>query len=408
MLDAPPGRKRPTDLIGAAITAARERFPSTIETLERWLRKLVIAAIHRFDWRLIEISNPHRIGHLCVEIDAYLKDMILRGTLPGMVFLERTDRGFANDTMAAYASKYVRIFRNRFLKDCFKLAGLYVSRTTKTHPYCVATNQTAACFDVYARWGQRAPLFRLTNQDRRFGEAQLRRMGVPKGAWFVCLHAREAGYSPTDEVWHSYRNMDIEDYDLAIEEIAARGGWCIRLGDATMKPIRPRANVVDYARSAMKSDTLDVFLPASCRFFLGCASGLVSIATVFGRPAALVNMAPLSGVYSPGVNDLAIPQRVQLPDGRVASFEEIMAQDVANFRLSEQFARRGLTLLKASPEEIRELVVETIERVEGRAVDSAADDARQDRFRALFSEGHFAHKAGSRVGRDFLRNHMPD
>ena len=286
--------------------------------LHRQLTKLVVKAIHGFDWRLIEVSNPHRIGHLCVEVDCYLKDMMLRGTMPGKVFLARTDAGFANDAIAAYLSRYVRIFRSRFLQDCFKLAGLYVSVTVKTHPYAVAMYKTAACYDVYSRWGRRAALFRLTKRDQRFGDAQLRRLGVPKGAWFVCFHAREPGYSPVDEAWHSYRNMDVEDYGLAIEEITARGGWCIRMGDKTMKPMRPRANVVDYARSATKSARMDVFLGARCRFFLGCASGPIAIATMFGRPSAVVNMAPLSAAYAFSVDDVAIPhhgERADKPSG---------------------------------------------------------------------------------------------
>jgi putative glycosyltransferase (TIGR04372 family) len=362
--------------------------------------------IHRFKWRLIEVSNAHRIGHLCVEVDCYLKDMILRGTIPGRIFLAKGEGGFANDTIAAYLSKRVTIFRSRFLQDCFKLAGLYVSVTTKTHPYAVAMYKTAACYDVYSRWGQRPPLFRLTDRDRRFGEAQLRRMGVPKGAWFVCFHAREPGYSPTDEAWHSYRNMDIEDYGLAIEEITAWGGWCIRMGDATMKPITPRANVVDYARSAMKSARMDVFLGAKCRFFLGCASGPIAIATLFGRPSAVVNMAPLSAAYAFSVDDVAIPQRVRLADSSLPSFAEIMTQGVANLRLAEEFEKRGITMIKASPEEIREVAVEMIERLEGRAEYTPDDEDRQERFRALFRDGHYAFKAGSRIGRDFLRKYM--
>ncbi len=374
--------------------------------VHRQLTKIVIKVILRFGWRLIEVSNPHRIGHLCTEVDTYLKDMTLRGTMPVKLFLARTDRGFANDAVAAYMAQYVRIFRSRFLQDCFKLAGLRGSVTTKTHPYAVAINGTAACYDVYSRWGERAPLFRLTARDRRFGEAELRRLGVPKGAWFVCVHAREPGYSPTDQLWHSYRDMDIEDYGLAIDEITRRGGWCIRIGDATMTPIRPRQNVIDYALSDAKSARMDVFLCASCHWLLGCASGPIALATMFGRPSAVVNMAPLSSAYAFGVTDIAIPQRVRLSDGREPSFEEIMSHPMANFRLAEEFERAGITLIKATPAEIRDLTLEMIERLDEGTRDTPEDDDRQQRFRALFKQGHYAYKAGGRIGRDFLRKYM--
>lgn len=375
--------------------------------LHRHAARIVVAVIHRFDWHLIEISLTHRIGHLCVEADCFLKERILAGTLPGRIFLARPATGFANDAIVTYLKTYITIFDSRFLQECFKLAGLRSPRITKTHPYASAIRKTCAAHGLYARWGDRPPLFRLTPRDRRFGEAQLRRMGVPAGAWFVCLHARAPGYSPRDESDHSYRNVDIEDYSLAIDAIVARGGWCIRLGDPSMPPMRPRPNVIDYALSPFQSARMDVFLGATCRFLLGCASGPCLIATLFGRPCVAVNLAPLSTAYSFGVEDIAIPQRVQLADGRIPSFQEVMTSSIANLRVTSEFEARGVTLIRNTPEEIRDVVLEMLERLDGRAVYDAADDARQDAFRALFTDGHYSYKAGSRIGRDFLRQHMP-
>jgi putative glycosyltransferase (TIGR04372 family) len=376
--------------------------------LDKRVRNVVVKLINTFRWHLIEISYPNRIGHLCIEVDSYLKDMILRGKLPGRVFLTKPDYPFANDTVIAYFKQRLTVTRSRFLRDCFKLAGRQVPAITRTHPYAVAMYKTARAFDVYARWGHRPPLFRLSGRDRRFGEAMLRRMGVPAGAWFVCVHARSAGYSPTDDALHTFRNMDIEDFGLAIDEITARGGWCIRVGDATMKPMLPRANVVDYALSSIKSARMDVFLAARCRFFLGSNSGPLALATMFGQPAALVNLAPLSASYSYGPDDLSIVQRVRMDDGRLPSFAEIMGGPIANLRLADEFDARGISLIQASPEEIRELVLEMIERLEGRAIYTPEDEARQAGFRSLFHDGHHGYKACSRVGRDFLRRHMTE
>jgi len=69
------------------------------------------------------------------------------------------------------------------------------------------------------------------------------------------------------------RNANISDYTDAMRAIVARGGWCIRVGDPTMRPLDPIPGVVDYARSSSKSDWMDLFLCARCRFFLGNTSG---------------------------------------------------------------------------------------------------------------------------------------
>jgi putative glycosyltransferase (TIGR04372 family) len=173
-----------------------------------------------------------------------------------------------------------------------------------------------------------------------------------------------------------------------------------------MRAIQPREQVVDYARSRFKSDGMDVFLAASCRFFLGSSSGVHYIATIFGRPGAIANTAPMACAYLPGIEDLAIPQRVRLADGRMPTFEEIMASDIANCRLTSEFENRGAILIKVSAQEIRGMVLELLDRLDGKAVYSQEDEDRQMRFKALFRDGHYAYMAGSRIGRDFLSQHF--
>ncbi|MBV9834111.1 MAG: hypothetical protein JO055_06885, partial [Alphaproteobacteria bacterium] len=62
-----------------------------------------------------------------------------------------------------------------------------------------------------------------------------------------------------------------------------------------------------------------------------------------------------------------------------------------------------LELVNNTPEEILALAQEMLERLDGRAVYTADDEARQDKFRALFAKGHYSYGAASRIGRDFLR-----
>ena len=52
-----------------------------------------------------------------------------------------------------------------------------------------------------------------------------------------------------------------------------RGAWCLRMGDPSMRPMPRAPRVIDYAHSAIRSDWMDVFLCARCRFFIGNTSG---------------------------------------------------------------------------------------------------------------------------------------
>lgn len=360
------------------------------------------------DAKLVTVAVPQRIGHLALETDCFLRDAILKaGRVPLAIMVEPTQGGFANPVLAEYLSRYVLIVPRIQRGDLIEKALTHAGFAIHTAPYAVAMYETAKSYDVFRRWSRRKPLFTLTPQDRTVTREALRAMGVPEGAWFVCVHARTGGYSPADEHWHAHRNVDIADYEPAMDLITARGGWCIRMGDATMSPMPPRERTVDYALSPLKSARLDIGLTASCRFFLGCASGLYNVAAMFGRPSVLANVTPLSGAYALGLEDLAIPQKVLDADGCMMPFDATFDSDVANFRLAEEFEGRDLRPTNVHPNEIAELTAEMMDRLEGTAIYTADDERRQDIFRGYLRPGHYAHGAGSRIGREFLRSYLP-
>ena len=373
-----------------------------------WTSRAAKAILDRFGLQYVNVSVPQRIGHLALETDCFLRDRLLTtGRLPVTIMIEPPHGGFANPVLAEYLARYVAILPRDAGSERMDRILVKGGYAVYTAPYAVAMYETALAYDVYRRWGPRAPLFTLTDADRAATRAFLREVGVPDGAWFVCVHARTGGYSPSDEHWHAHRNVDIVDYAEAMDRIVARGGWCIRMGDATMEPLPPQERVVDYARSSHKSARLDVALTASCRFFLGCASGLYNVASMFGRPSALANTTPLSGAYALGLDDLALPQGVRDASGRLLPVDAILATNVANFRLAEEFKGAGLTPRNVTPAEIAAITEEMLDRLDGVAVYTADDETRQERFRSLLRPGHYAHGTGSRLGREYLRAHLP-
>ena len=375
--------------------------------LDRRTSSVAKAILDRVDLKFVNVSVPQRIGHLALEGDCFLREHILNtGRPPVAVMVEPAHGGFANPVMAEYLSRYVTIIPRITRGDLVDKALVEAGYAVHTAPYAVAMYETARAFDVYRRWGKRAPLFALTPGDRAAAAAFLRSAGVPAGAWFVCMHARARGYSPSDEHWHTHRNVDIADYGAAIDHIVSRGGWCIRMGDPTMEPMAPQAQVIDYARSPQKSPRLDIALTASCRFFLGCASGLYNVAAMFGRPSALANLTPLSGAYGLGVDDLAIPQGIVDARGRALHVAEVFASKVADYRLAEEFRADGLTPRNVAPVEIAALADEMMDRLDGAAVYTAGDEARQESFRGFLRPGNYAYGTNSRLGRDYLQAHL--
>ncbi|WP_229837487.1 TIGR04372 family glycosyltransferase [Thalassobaculum fulvum] len=121
---------------------------------------------------------------------------------------------------------------------------------------------------------------------RRFREAA----GIGPGERIVTVHGRQAGYRPNEQ--HDLRNVDIESYVPALRMLVRRGYRVVRLGDSTMTPLPAIDGLVDYAVSPLKSEALDVLLPAAAAFHIGSSSGLSVVPLLFGVPCLFLNWHP--------------------------------------------------------------------------------------------------------------------
>ena len=189
-----------------------------------------------------------------------------------------------------------------------------------------------------------------------------------------------------------------------MDEIIRLGGWVIRMGEPTMKPLARMEHVIDYAHSEIRADWMDLFCFSQCKFVLGTTSGATDIAKVFGVPAALTNFIPMGhGAYS--VNDIWIPKLYwSNTEDRYLTIAEVMQSPMRRYGRTEMFAAAGLSWVNNSPEEILDLALEMIEQLEGNVVRTPRDDELQRAFMTLL--GHdplFATNA--RVGRNFLQKY---
>lgn len=132
----------------------------------------------------------------------------------------------------------------------------------------------------------------IGKEKRLSAERRRRQMGLPDDAWFVCLHVREPGFHNDYDI-ATERNANIINYIGAIEEITRRGGWVVRMGDATMTKLPTMERVIDYPFTEAKSDLMDVYLISECSAYIGTMSGILGVAELFQRPIILTNMFSL-------------------------------------------------------------------------------------------------------------------
>ena len=254
------------------------------------------------------------------------------------------------------------------------------------------------------------PILTLTTEDYERGWNCLKSLGIPEGAWFVCLHVRGPGWRDEGSSSQNFRNCDIETYFSAIKTIVEAGGWVVRIGDPiSMTPLPPMENVIDYAHSDAKSDWMDVFCCAQCRFIVGTPSGMWPISSAFGVPLVMTNLLPTILTFTFFSQDIFIPKLCwSIKENRYQSFRELLTlpQSLASSQFS--YDRLGLRVEENTAEDINEVVKEMLARLDNKSFEyTEENELLQDRFRSLTAgcgtlHGHKDVGVYAQIGNDFL------
>ena len=320
------------------------------------------ALLHILGYRHVNVFTD-RIGHLALEPDCLLKEQAL-GQIPRRkwIMLAPPNR-VANEHLLTYWEPHFIIIRSRVV--CFLIGNMsrFGLMAHDVRHYARLQGFAQESFRIYSKCGDRTPLLTLSAGDCQWRESALKQLGLPEGAWFICVHAREGGYSPIDESLHTERNSDIESYFSAIRLVVAKGGWVIRIGDPSMKRLPIMNNVIDYAHHPMKSARLDIILCASCKFMLGSTSGICLISNIFGIPAAIANMIPVADLWY-GRRDISIPKRIwSQKQNKYLNFEESLKFPHGHFKYADQYLKARLTLIDNDQEDIADLTTEMMARL---------------------------------------------
>ena len=201
--------------------------------------------------------------------------------------------------------------------------------------------------------------------------------GLPDGAWYVCLHVREGGYSGD---FTNSRNANVDNYIDAIRYITGKGGWVFRMGDPSMKSLPSMEHVIDYANLTSRSALLDAFLIANCRYFVGTSSGILDTAALFGKPILLTNSVHWLLGLPPKRNDLIIFKHVH---SKLGGKELKLRQWLLSYNLLEpsSWSSPDWYFVENSSREITAAVRELL------AQDTSAEDTQpQSDFRTLHLE----------------------
>ncbi|MBI1778598.1 MAG: TIGR04372 family glycosyltransferase [Proteobacteria bacterium] len=349
------------------------------------------------------------VGHIAY-LDYYIKLQKL-GWRPErkLVVLVYSDRPF-NREFLDYWRRYVTL-----VEEPQQIAALQPYANildVKINAVIEAKGKRAWCHHIMAdaqkAWEEegRPPLIALKPSDYIRGWDALERVGLKRGDWFVCVHVREGGFK--DEKLRYSANADIGTFLPAMRHIVERGGWVLRMGDPSMSMLPKMDGVIDYANSELRSEWMDIFCCAQCRFYLGTSSGLIHVPFAFHIPSIATNWTPISA-RPYGGRDLFIPKLYRSSrNERLLGFAEAWQPPLGQCYNANVFAAQGVELVDNTEDEIFGVVTEMMQRLDGSFQATGEDQELQRRFDAIavsHASRYGSYGLNSRIGRDFLRGH---
>ncbi len=288
-----------------------------------------------------------------------------------------------------------------------------VDRVSRALPGASAhTMPTLPLRDTKGYLAKYPPHLTFTPEEESRGQSELLQIGVLPRTQFVCFLARDSAYLDATYPqgkwsYHTYRDSNIDDYLPAMQKLEECGYFVLRMGAVVSKPLPSRSSgVIDYA-SDHRSDFMDIYLSAKCRFFLTSGAGIDTVARIFRRPVAGVNAIPLEYISTWGPHDLTIPMKLWITEEkRFMNFREILDSGVGRFMKQEQYDHLGLEPVHNTPEEIQSLAIEMDERLNGTWITTEEDEMLQKRFWSLFQTSELNGVFLSRIGTEFLKQNQ--
>lgn len=210
---------------------------------------------------------------------------------------------------------------------------------------------------------------KFTSQEEKLGNECLKAMGVLNDSKFVCLIVRDEAYlnmhlKNINTAYHTYRDCNIDNYFLVAEELTKRGYYVIRMGvkvNSTFNNGNPM--IIDYANNGLRTEFLDLFLGAKCDFCISTSTGWDAIPLIFRRPIVYAPVIPLGYIFSFSSRYSAITKHhFDIAEKRELTFSEIFERGVGFSLRSEDYTNKGVELIENTPEEIRDLVIEFVDK----------------------------------------------
>ena len=357
-------------------------------------------------WFLIRWGEliSSRIGHFSINVELYCCEQEAGINVPSQKYLDLfyLKKFICNRQLEKMWRRQLLILPNWLLFPLSKVNIFFNKFISGGNYHMIGFNNITAIStnsdrDIHNLIEKFQPHISFTKEEEIKGKKILSDFGIPEHAKFVCLIIRDSAYLdrakdldnlPNRFDYHRYRDGDIDKYMLAAEELSKRGYYVFRMGAKVLKPLKSsNPKIIDYAYLGMRSEFMDIYLGAKCTFCVSLAgAGFFGIPFIFRRPNAYI-MVPFGHLCTSNKYDLMITKNhISTRNNKKLNFTEIFSSNVALSFKADEFDDQNIRLEENSSEEIRDLVIEMDDRLNGNWKETEEDVELQKKFWKIFKE----------------------
>lgn len=206
--------------------------------------------------------------------------------------------------------------------------------------------------------------------------------------------------------YHSFRNVSINDFMPTAEALTKKNYFVIRMGQKVsdlMKTNNPK--IIEYDEKGYRTELLDIFLSANCKYIIGSDTGFYAVAGWnFRKPMVVVNFSQLEWIEPWLSNWIFIFRKYwSISDKKFLTIEEILKSGAGRIVRTEDLKKKGLELAFNTPEEIKDAVEEMELKLEGKWSNTKEDEELQSKFWSHFESSDLHGNFKGRIGTKFLR-----
>ncbi len=388
-----------------------------------YIKKIIIGPVVAFFFNQFRLSsrykilntNANAIGHLCIDVDCFLKESIAKNFQFRGVLL--ADRNLCSNVfLCKIWAKNPRLVIVESSLLCFLLDYLrtYPETSFDCSRYCALDGQPAEVYRVYGKHEHDDPVISwdqpLLNEASKLFNREFPGVDISK---VVVLHSRDSLYDQAVQnenmYTQKYRNSYVGSFEKIVDFLHAMNYVVIRIGKYEHSSQMSKILTVKSRNlTRYEEQVLDVYLSSRCALFLGSASGASNLAVIWNVPVFLLNVLPYALLRPHASNSMALPKLLKLK-GKVLSAKEIFQKSYHWLRTDDLYKEAGIEIKMNGSEECIDDFKEFFNAFVEKDIEMEAilkNSEAQNIYRKICPGNSYDYYASSLVPQNFLKKNL--